>query len=267
MNNISIIGSGRVGFVVGNGFEQLGYGILYYDVDESTIDRLTKLGHKATTNLKYVIHHSYLSFVCIPTSSPAHVDLSKVISVIKELSNVLKGKQDYHLIAIKSTVVPTTTERVLIPLLINSGKKLGEELGICVNPEFSTKVTSSWTDDPQYYKDFWSQDRIVIGEYDKKSGEVLEQLYRPLQKPVFRTDLRTAEMIKCVANCMLATKISFWNEIFLISQKLGVDSQQIGNIVALDSRIGKYGTVHRKAFGGKCLPKDLEAFISFARKY
>ena len=74
-------------------------------------------------------------------------------------------------------------------------------------------------------------------------------------------------MIKYASNCMLATKISYWNEIFLICKELGIDSQAIANIVSLDSRIGKYGTVHGKAFGGKCLPKDLKAFISFAAKH
>jgi UDPglucose 6-dehydrogenase len=74
-------------------------------------------------------------------------------------------------------------------------------------------------------------------------------------------------MIKYASNCMLATKISYWNEIFLICKELDIDSQVIADIVALDPRIGKYGTVHGRAFGGKCLPKDLNAFISFAGKY
>ena len=74
-------------------------------------------------------------------------------------------------------------------------------------------------------------------------------------------------MIKYAPNCTLATKISFWNEILLICQKLDIDSQQVADIAALDSRIGKYGSVHGEAFGGKCLPKDLEAFVSFAQDY
>jgi len=74
-------------------------------------------------------------------------------------------------------------------------------------------------------------------------------------------------MIKYASNCMLAAKISYWNEIFLICEKLGIDSQQIANAVALDPRIGKYGSVHGKAFGGKCLPKDLKALVSFAKSY
>ena len=74
-------------------------------------------------------------------------------------------------------------------------------------------------------------------------------------------------MTKYALNCFLATKVSFWNEIFLICEKLGVDSQLIANIVSLDAKVDKYGTVHGKAFGGNCLPKDLKAFIHFAKKY
>ncbi|MCK4347166.1 MAG: UDP-glucose/GDP-mannose dehydrogenase family protein, partial [Thermoplasmatales archaeon] len=125
----------------------------------------------------------------------------------------------------------------------------------------------TWSEAKDFNKDFFSEDRIVIGEYDERSGDVLERIYKLLNKPIFRTDLRTAEMIKYVSNCMLATKISYWNEIFLICEKLGIDSQEIADVVALDPRIGKYGSVHGKAFGGKCLPKDLKAFISFAEKY
>lgn len=267
MNSISIIGSGRVGSVVGMGFERLGNRVTFHDVDENRIKHLKKLGHKTTSSLKDAIKDCSLSFICVPTPSHGSADLSQVISVIRELADALRDKQDYHLVVIKSTVVPTTTEHTIIPLLTESGKKLGEELGLCFNPEFITESTSTWTDDASYRRDFFTEDRIIIGEYDQKSGDVLEELYKPLGKPIFRTNLKTAEMIKYAANCMLATKISFWNEIFLICQKLGIDSQQVADIASLDPRIGKYGSVHGKAFGGKCLPKDLEAFISFARDY
>jgi UDPglucose 6-dehydrogenase len=107
----------------------------------------------------------------------------------------------------------------------------------------------------------------VIGEYDGRSGDALERLYQPLGKPVFRVSLETAEMVKYASNCMLATKISYWNEIFLICRAINLDSSIVAEIVSLDPRIGRYGTVHGKAFGGKCLPKDLKAFISFAKRH
>jgi len=267
MSNISIIGSGRVGIAVGMGFQQLGNKVVFYDTDEAQVKHLGKLGHVATSNLKYAISESSLTFICVPTPSCSCIDLSQVITAVTSLADALKDKTDYHLTVVKSTVLPTTAEYIIIPLLTKFGRKLGGELGLCVNPEFLTEVATTWTDDRRYHRNFFNEDRIVIGEYDKKSGDILEQLYKPLGKPIFRTDMRTAEMIKYAANCMLATKISFWNEIFLICQKLGIDSQQVADIVALDPRIGKYGSVHGKAFGGKCLPKDLQAFVSFARDY
>ena len=84
---------------------------------------------------------------------------------------------------------------------------------------------------------------------------------------MFRVGLKTAEMVKYASNCMLATKISYWNEIFLICQKVGIDSQKVADIVGLDPRIRMYGTVHGKAFGGKCLSNDLKSFIEFAEKH
>ena len=169
----------------------------------------------------------------------------------------------------KSTVVPGSIENVVIPILEKySGKSArDEEIGVCMNPEFLTEISGSWSKDKSTKKDFFTEDRIVIGEYDKRSGDVLESLYKPLNKPIFRAELRTAEMIKYTSNCMLATKISYWNEIFLICKELGIGSQIIADVVSLDPRIGKYGSVHGKAFGGKCLPKDLKAFVSFAEKY
>ena len=196
------------------------------------------------------------------------IDLSYVKGAAESIGKALSEKGAYHLVVVKSTVVPRTTEDVVIPILEKySGKKAGEDFGVCMNPEFLTEIAGTWSSDKDFNKDFFSEDRIVIGEYDKRSGDVLERIYKPLNSTIFRTDLKTAEMIKYASNCMLAAKISYWNEIFLICEKLGIDSQEIANIVAMDPRIGKYGTVHGKAFGGKCLPKDLKAFISFAEKY
>jgi UDPglucose 6-dehydrogenase len=265
--NISIIGSGQIGTAVGIGFEQLGNKVVFYDVQENRLQQLKQLGHRATSELKHAVDESSVTFVCVPTPSPDSIDLSYIISAVTDIADAIKEKTAYHLVVIKSTVLPTTTEHVIIPLLAKSGKKIGEEVGICVNPEFMTENSTTWIDDKLYHKDFFTEDRIVIGEFDNRSGDILEQLYKPLGEPVFRTDMKTAEMIKYAANCMLATKISFWNEVFLLCQKLGIDSQRVADIVALDPRIGKYGSIHGKAFGGRCLPKDLQAFVSFAREF
>jgi len=262
---ISIIGSGVVGTIAGTGFEKLGHDVVFYDVDSKRVEELRKM-HNATTNLEHAIKSTSISFVCVPTPYTSGFDSSYIISASDELAKALKNKDDYHLVVIKSTVVPTTTEDVIVPLF-KKYKNLGEDLGICMNPEFLTEIAGTWINDEHYKRDFFTEDRIVIGEYDNKSGDVLEELYKPLNKPIFRVNLKTAEMIKYASNCMLAAKISYWNEMFLICQKVGIDSQKVADIVGLDSRIGKYGTVHGKAFGGKCLPKDLKGFIEFAERH
>jgi UDPglucose 6-dehydrogenase len=260
---ISIIGSGWVGTAIGKGFTGIGYEVIFYDVIDKHLPNFTK-------NINYAIENSDISFISVPTpTAPNGIDLSYVKKASENIGKALSSKDDYHLVVVKSTVVPGTTEKVVIPILEKySGKRArDDEIGVCMNPEFLTEISGSWSKDKGYKKDFFTEDRIVIGEHNKKSGDMLEGLYKPLNKPIFRTDLKTAEMIKYASNCMLATKISFWNEIFLICKELGVDSQAIADIVGQDPRIGKYGTVHGRAFGGKCLPKDLKAFVSFAERY
>ena len=259
---ISIIGSGWVGTALGEGLAELGNEVIFYDVVDKNLPNFTK-------DVSYAVENSDVSFISVPTPTTSEgIDLSYIKEATKSIGNVLATKRTYHLAVVKSTVVPGTTENVVIPVLERySGKKMGDEIGICMNPEFLTEISGTWSKDEGTKKDFFTEDRIVIGEYDKKSGDVLEGVYKPLNKPIFRTDLKTAEMIKYASNCMLATKISYWNEIFLICKDLGIDSHVVADVVGLDPRIGRYGTVHGKAFGGKCLPKDLKAFVSFAEEY
>jgi len=263
---ISIVGSGVVGTIVGKGFKELGQEVIFYDINEERVKQLKKEGFSVTTNIDDAIKQSDVSFISVPTpTSDGKIDLSYIGSAAENIAKSLKNKGQYHLIIVKSTVIPTTTEKVVKPILEKiSGKKCGADFGLCMNPEFLTEIHRSWTDDSSLTRSFFTEDRIVIGEFDKKSGDILETLYKPLNIPIFRTDLKTAETIKYASNCCLASRISYWNEMFYICNKLGIDSIFIADIVGRDKRIGKYGTIHGLAFGGKCLPKDLQAFISFA---
>ncbi|MBA7537952.1 GDP-mannose 6-dehydrogenase [subsurface metagenome] len=263
MEKISVIGSGWVGTIVGRGFSKLGYEVIFYDIVGKNLPNFTK-------DIDYAVDNSDISFICVPTptNDKGEIDLSYIKEASKNIGKALASQQKYQCLVVKSTVVPKTTEDVVIPILEEySGKKAGKDFGVCMNPEFLTEIAGTWTEAKDFNRDFFTEDRIVIGEYDKRSGDVLERIYKPLNSTIFRTDLKTAEMIKYVSNCMLAAKISYWNEIFIICEKLGIDSQEIANIVAMDPRIGRYGSVHGKAFGGKCLPKDLKAFVSFAKEY
>ena len=260
---VSIIGSGFTGTAVGKGFEHLGYKVIFYDIQEKDLPNFTQ-------DMDQAIQNSNVSFICVPTLTLTNgeIDLSHLKSSVTAIGKSLRYKNEYHLVVVKSTILPTTTEVIVIPQLEKaSGKKAGADFGICTNPEFMTEVSSTWHNDEVFARTFFTEDRIVIGEHNQKAGDLLEEIYKPLNTPVWRVDLKTAEMIKYAANCMLATKISYWNEIFLICNNMGIDSQTVAAAVASDPRIGKYGTVHGKAFGGRCLPKDLKAFISMVRHY
>lgn len=262
---VSIIGSGVVGTIIGKGLAKIGNDVVFYDISEKRIEEIKNDGFKATRNISEAIKSTDISFLCVPTPSiNGKIDLTSIKSATTELGKALREKDSYHLIVVKSTVVPGTTENLIRQIIEEvSGKVCGKDFGLCMNPEFLTEIHKSWTDDPSLERNFFTEDRIVIGEFDKKSGNILEQLYKPLGIPIFRTDLKTAELIKYACNCCLASRISYWNEIFYICQKLGIDSNFVAKVAAMDKRIGKYGTVHGLAFGGKCLPKDLQAFISF----
>lgn len=260
---ISIIGSGYTGTTVGEGLRSLGYDVIFYDIEQKQLPNFTH-------DLDRAIHNSSVSIICVPTptSLGGGIDLSCIVDSVIELGKSLQNKNGYHLLVVKSTVVPTTTETIIIPELEKAcAKKAGLDFGVCVNPEFMTEMSRTWSDDESFIKTFFNDNHIIIGEYDKRSGDILEEIYKPLRIPIQRVDMRTAEMIKYAANCMLATKISYWNEIFLICDKMGIDAQRVADIVSGDHRIGKYGTVLGKAFGGKCLPKDLDAFIETASIY
>lgn len=260
---ISIIGSGFTGRAVGYGLEKLDHKVIFYDICLKDMPNFN-------SNLDQVINDSEISFICVPTPSlhDGNIELSPIKNSLTAIGNILKNKDPYHLIVIKSTVVPLTTEDILIPILEKtSGKKAGAGFGVANNPEFMTEATRTWSNDPSFVRDFFNGDRIIIGEYDKRSGDIVKEIYKSLGAPIWRVGLKTAEMIKYTANCMLATKISFWNEIYLICNEIGIDSNIVAPAVACDPRIGKYGTVHGKAFGGKCLPKDLKAFIKMSRQF
>jgi len=268
MARISIIGSGWVGTIVGKGFKELDNDVIFVDINEEKVNQLKKEGYEATTDTDFAVKNTDISFISVPTpTSSGKIDLKYIKSASESIGKSLKDKHSYHVVVIKSTVIPKTTEEVVKPILEEiSGKKCGEDFGLCMVPEFLTQIHSSWSKDSKNKRDFFSEDRIVIGGFDKRSGDTIEELFKPLRVPIFRTDLMTAELIKYASNCCLASRISYWNEVFYICNQIGIDSDLVAKIAALDKRIGKYGTIHGKGFGGTCFPKDLQAFISFSEK-
>lgn len=258
--NVGIVGSGVVGTAVGKGLTLFGNSVVFYDANQDVLLKLEKEGYKITRNLMDVVWYSEIVFVCVPTPTVnGKINLSFIEKCATEIGEALSETIDYTVVVFKSTLLPQTTRTKLVPLLEQcSGLKVNNDFGVCVNPEFLRQQTA--------LSDFMVPDRIVIGEANKKSGDHLHKLYSRFHCPVFRTDLDTAELVKYASNLFLASKISFFNEIYLICRELCLNAKTVSKMVSADKRIGEYGVEGGRPFEGACLPKDLDAFLSFAKE-
>ena len=272
---VSIIGTGYAGLSTGVGLASRGHHVTCMDVDAKRIEKIKsgispiyepgleeamkaalKEGRlETTTDIGEAIKKSEVSLICVPTPSKKDggIDLSFIEHVSRDMGKALRDL-DYRVVVVKSTVVPETTERVVIPNLEEfSGKKAGDGFGVCVVPEFLREGSA--------LKDVLEPDRIVIGELDRRSGDVLEQLHSVFNAPIIRTRLRAAELVKYASNAFLATKVSFANEIGNISKKLGIDVYEVMKGVGLDRRISPHFLRAGIGFGGSCFPKDVAALV------
>ena len=267
---LGIVGAGFVGRRLGEYFLSLGHQVTFYDISDEVLRELSSRGYSVTDDMKEIASHD-MSFISVPTPTKdtGEIDLFSLTSALNSLGMALSKVKNPHLVVLKSTVLPGTTETIVVPTLFKLSGRSKDTLGVIFNPEFITESAKTWTKENSFVVNPDNEHRIVIGEGDEKSwGDLfLKEIYPNTSLPVIRTDYRTAEMIKYASNLALACRISFWNEIFLVCKELGIDSNIVAQAASYDPRIGKYGTVHGKAFGGKCLPKDLKAFITFAEKF
>lgn len=207
---------------------------------------------------------SDVSIVCVGTPSRSGGGLSTLYleSVSKEIGEALAVKDGWHIVVLRSTMVPGTCENVIIPILEKvSGKKAGVDFGVCVNPEFLREGTS--------VHDFENPPKIVVGESDDYSGSVVMGLYDGLDAPRFRVPIAVAEMTKYVDNGFHALKVTFGNEIGTLCAALGLDSHAVMDIFLADTKLNISGAYLRPgfAFGGSCLPKDVRALTHTARQH
>jgi GDP-mannose 6-dehydrogenase len=217
---------------------------------------------RATLDPVEAIRETELSFVCVGTPSQANgnLDLRFIRRICEQIGQVLKTKTDRHTVVIRSTILPGTMHKIVIPTLEEcSGKKPGVDFGVCNNPEFLREGSA--------VKDFRSPPKTVIGEFDRASGDILATLYAKLEAPLIRTSLESAEMVKYVDNSWHALKIGFANEIGNICKSLGLDAHEVMNIFCQDRKlnISPAYLLPGFAFGGSCLPKDLRA-LSYQAK-
>ncbi len=256
---VAVIGAGVVGKTTGVGFQMHGNEVIFYDTDLEKLAVLRREGFSVAESVEEAVCESDVSFICVQTPyDGGEVNLSYLKSAVVGVGESLT-EGNYHVVAIRSTIPPFTTRNVVVPLLQkSSGLRVGLDFGVCFNPEFLREASA--------LQDFMNPSRIVIGEVDRKAGDVLEELYRPFGAPIFRTSPEIAEVVKYVANAFLATKISFFNEMYLLCVEIGVDPNFVAEVVALDPRIGNYGIYGGRPFSGSCLPKDLKTFIQFFRE-
>jgi UDPglucose 6-dehydrogenase/GDP-mannose 6-dehydrogenase len=288
--HVAIVGTGYVGLTTGVGLASLGHRVHCVDALPERVaavqagkppffenglaeamDRARGAGRlEATTNLARAVQVSDLTFIAVGTPfNGKRIDLSDVAAAAREIGRALPDTAGYHLVAVKSTVVPGTTESVVRRALEETSGRRAGEFGLCMNPEFLREGSA--------LQDFLNPDRIVIGQWDEKSGQMLGELYRKLSCPVLYTSLRNAEMIKYAANALLATLISLSNEIAALCEATpDTDSETVMQGVRLDRRLSLGAEGQRISpailsylapgcgFGGSCLPKDLNALRAFA---
>jgi len=217
---------------------------------------------RATADWKQAVLDSDLAFVCVGTPSNANGSINThfLQRVCEQIGQALREKKSWFTVVIRSTVIPGTVEKQLIPVLEQqSGKKAGVDFGVCMHPEFLREGTA--------VADFHHPPYTVIGEIDPRSGDSVAGLYASIAAPVFRTPIRVAETVKYANNCFHAVKVAFANEIGNFCKEVSVDSHQVMEIFCKDTKLNlsPYYLKPGFAFGGSCLPKDLRALTHEAR--
>jgi GDP-mannose 6-dehydrogenase len=284
MSAISIFGLGYVGAVSLACLAENGHKMVGVDVNplkaeiinegrspiiEHGLEEMIKKGVdsgliRATMDSRDAVCSTDLSFISVgtPSNGNGSLDLKYVEKVAREIGKALAVKEAYHVVILRSTVLPGTTEELLIPILEQeSGKKCGVDFGVCFNPEFLRESTA--------IKDFYDPPFTVIGATDEKAAEIVKGLYSMLNAPLRVTPIREAEMIKYACNAFHALKVTFANEIGSICKSGGIDSHKVMEIFCLDTKLNlsPYYLKPGYAFGGSCLPKDLRALVYLSRHF
>ena len=217
----------------------------------------------ATVDSEAAVHESEVSLICVgtPSNGNGSLGLQYVEKVCSEIGAALAAKPAYHVVVVRSTVLPGTVEERLIPILEGrSGKRVGIDFGVCMNPEFLREGKA--------IDDFYYPSQVVVGELDHESGSVVERLYKAVEAPFVHTSIRTAEMVKYVSNAFHALKVSFANEIGNLCQEQSIDGQEVMEIFRKDQRLNISPAYLKPgfAFGGSCLPKDMRALLHRAKE-
>lgn len=278
--NISIFGLGYVGCVGAACLAKLGHHVIGNDVSENKvklinqgkptiieveIDDLIKEGHdkgliEATMDYHYAVHNSEVSFIVVgtPSSKEGHLNLNYIYGVAKQIGEAMKDKNDFHIVAIRSTVLPGTNQKVGEIIAEASGKERGRDFTVVSNPEFLREGTS--------VQDYMNPPLTLIGTDSEVAEAKFREIYKNIPGEFICTDIKVAEMMKYVNNSFHALKIVFGNEVGNICKALDIDSHKVMEIFCKDKQlnISPYYFKPGFAYGGSCLPKDSKALRTLA---
>lgn len=278
--NISIFGLGYVGCVGAACCAKLGHHVIGNDVSENKvnlinqgrptiieaeIDELCKEAHdkgllEATMDYHYAVHNSEISFIVVgtPSSKEGHLNLKYIYEVARQIGEAMRDKDDFHIVAIRSTVLPGTNAKVGEIIAEASGKKRGEGFTVVSNPEFLREGTA--------VQDYMNPPLTLIGTDSEIAEEKFRELYKDIPGEFISTDIGVAEMMKYIDNTYHGLKIVFANEVGNICKALGIDSHKVMEIFCKDKQlnISPYYFKPGFAYGGSCLPKDSKALRTLA---
>ncbi|MGM2631948.1 UDP-glucose dehydrogenase family protein [Bacillus cereus group sp. Bce040] len=271
--NIAVVGTGYVGLVTGVCLSDIGHQVVCIDIDINKIEKMKKgispiyepgledlmIRNIKKGNLKftnsYAMGFKDVQVVIIAVGTPQMPDGSANLQYIEAVAESIGEyvTQDV-VVVIKSTVPVGTNDYVKGKILANLKNDI--KIAMASNPEFLREGSA--------IRDTFDGDRIIIGTEDEETVEILEQMYKEFELPIYKTDIYSAEMIKYASNAFLATKISFINEISNICEKLGANVEDVANGMGMDKRIGRAFLNAGIGYGGSCFPKDTQALVQIA---
>lgn len=277
---VSIFGLGYVGTVSLGCLARLGHYCIGVDLNKTKVDfindgkspiievQIDEIIKKqrmagqivATTDTTQAVIDTDISFICVgtPSTDKGHLNLDAIFRVSQDIAEGIKKKKGFHVVAIRSTVMPGTNEKLTTLLCERSGKRIDEDFCVVSNPEFLREGTA--------VNDYFNPPYTLLGTRNKKAIETMKELYKDINAPIYITDIRIAELIKYVNNTFHALKIVFANEIGKICNNLGIDSHKLIELVCSDTKLNISPAYMKSgfAYGGSCLPKDLKALATLA---